>query len=74
MRTPRYDLDSLLPVATARVRRGDFRNQTELAASYGVEKSTATRWKRSALQRGLATEREWLTGFVRGQLHRLATA
>jgi hypothetical protein len=71
---PRYDLDTLLPVVNRRVCRGDFTSQAELAACYGVEKSSATHWKRRALRLGLATEREWLAGFLRGQLNRLATA
>jgi hypothetical protein len=70
----RYDLNTLLPVVNRRVLRGDFVTQADMAANYGVEKSTATHWKRRALKLGLATEREWLAGFLRGQLNRLATA
>lgn len=64
----RYPLDSTLPHMVRRVHNAEFKSQDDIASAYGIDKGTASRWKRRAMNMGLIDSRSWRYGLLLGQL------
>lgn len=64
----RHNLKSILPTVVRRVHAAEFASQAQMAREYGIDKATATKWKRRAIALGLSDDRAWQRGFILGQV------
>ena len=70
----RHDLHAVLPAVCRRVHAAEFTSQTDMAKAYGIDKATATRWKKRALSMGLTDHRAWRCGLLLGHMNRALAA
>ncbi len=64
----KHNLDRLLPELVRRIRSAEFSSQNEIAAAYGVTKSTVADWKRIAIERNLIDPVSWFVGLHSAKL------
>lgn len=70
----RYDLDNVLPIIARRVLDGDFASLADIGGAYGVDRDTAKRWRKRAVDAGLITPAAWSRGILKGRLSRIGAA
>jgi hypothetical protein len=66
----RHDLAAVLPDLAHRVRSGEFTTLEEVAAAFGVDATTVSRWKDKAVSRGLIDARAWHHSILEARLSR----
>lgn len=59
--------DAVLSEVVAKVRRGEYQRQSEIAADLGVQPPAVSKMKRKAIQAGLITKAEWEGGLELGR-------
>lgn len=70
----RHDLSTVLPELASRIRAGEFATLDEVAAAFGIDKATASRWKDRAVAQGLIDARTWRYAFLDARLAREVAA